>query len=481
MRCSLVWVLVAFVSLVSPQVADAQVHIEDPLRSGSTGNVTGGSFDAEGWTVTAVDDRIWYPLPRLLRGSVEFTVANIRPANLPLADHEIFAMYEDGYGIGEPIEYAPAFRVNHYKGLVRIYGTAEPDRLGAMKLMWGMCPSGSPGYGDCACSSFFEEPFQSVPEWTGAPVRIRIEWGDGHTRLLRDGDEVVSIDWSESGLSFGPSSLHMMIGSPRNDGGLSAMPIGARFSDLVIDGVEGPLATCPGSVTPDAGMPIDAGTCAGVRPTADATAASWESGVYPDAGDLNVEGDGANPTAVVYLRFPPAGPVSRATLTLRTADGGSSSGGSGEICRVDSSFDEASLTWSSRPTVTTVCTGGARAVSASETVTFDVTSLVPASGDVVLAVVSRDGDGAHYLSRESGGCENGPRLAIEGVASPDAGPVLDASGLDGSVVVEMDAALDAGARTRGSDAGCGCGARRSPPPTFALSGLFVLLAIRRRR
>ena len=79
-------------------------------------------------------DRIWYALPRLVSGSVEVTVSNVSEANLPLADHEIFALYEDGYGIGEPIGYAPAFRQNHYKVLLRIYGRAEPARLGAMKL-----------------------------------------------------------------------------------------------------------------------------------------------------------------------------------------------------------------------------------------------------------------------------------------------------------------------------------------------------------
>src|SRR6185369_12907275 len=197
-------------------------------------------------TVTGASDRIWYALPRLASGSVEFTLANVTVAVLPLPDHEIFAMYEDGYGIGEPIGYAPAFRGNAYKTLVRIYGMVEPSRVGNMKLMWGMCPSGAPGYDACGCASFFEEPFADPGPWTGDPVRIRVEWGGGQTRLLRDGAEVVGVDWSGSGLDFGPSELHMMLGSPRNDGGLSAMPLGATFADLVVDGVEGPLATCPG-------------------------------------------------------------------------------------------------------------------------------------------------------------------------------------------------------------------------------------------
>src|SRR5262245_10319212 len=199
-------------------------------------------------------------------------------------------MYEDGYGLGEPIHYAPEYRQNHYKIMMRIYGSAEPGRAGSIKFMWGICPSGAPGHSECGCGSFFEEPFADPGPWTGAPVRIRIEWGGGHARLLRDGAEVVGVDWTDTGLEFGPSDLHMMIGSPRNDGGLSAMPIGAVFSDLVVDGTMGPLSTCGTAPMPDAGMPFDAGPCdtAGLA-AADGTAASWETGVYPDASDLNVE------------------------------------------------------------------------------------------------------------------------------------------------------------------------------------------------
>nr|MDQ3037241.1 hypothetical protein [Myxococcota bacterium] len=257
--------LVAMIAVLSGAArAHAQpFHLEDTLRGGTSGNPIGGSFGADGWTVTAVDDRIWYALPRLASGSIELTVSNITLANLPLADHEIFAMYEAGHGMVEPLRYSPEFRQNHYKMLIRVYGTPEPDRAGYLKMMWGMCPSGAPGYNTadapCGCGSFFEEPFANPGAWTGAPVRLRVEWGGGHSRLLRDGVEVVGVDWSASGIAFGPHDLHMMIGSPRNDGGLAAMPIGAVFSDLVIDGELGPISTCPGETTPDAGVPTDAG------------------------------------------------------------------------------------------------------------------------------------------------------------------------------------------------------------------------------
>jgi hypothetical protein len=136
----------------------------------------------------------------------------------------------------------------------------------------------------------------------------------------------------------------MMIGSPRNDGGLSAMPIGAVFSDLVVDGLLGDVATCPGSVdagTLDGGVfdggVLDGGVCGGaIAAVADGTAAMWETGVFPDATDLNVEGDGTSSSGVAYLRFVvPRGEVRSATLTLNTATTASAGGSSGRICRVE--------------------------------------------------------------------------------------------------------------------------------------------------
>ncbi len=483
--------LLALALLIPAARAVAQpYHSEDTLRGATIGNAAGGSFGPDGWTVTDVADRIWYALPRLTSGSVEFTIANITLANLPLGDHEIFAMYEDAYGIGEPINYAPQFRVNHYKAMIRIYGTAEAGREGYVKLMWGMCPSGAPGYDACGCASFFEEPFADPGGWTGAPVRMRIEWGGGHTRLLRDGVEVVGIDWSGSGLEFGPEELHMMLGSPRNDGGLAAMPIGAVFSDLVVDGEMGPLATCPGTTTPDAGPMADGGACSAGLALADATAASWEAGVFPDASDLNVEGAPGAPSAVVYLRFPaPLGPVQSATLTMSTSSGASAGGGSGEVCRVDGGvWDESTLTWGTRPTVSAVCSGGAHGVGASESVSWDVTSLVAPGGEITLAIVSEDPDGAHYLSRESGGCTLGPRLDVVLVPGADAGVDVDADAdvdggsdaMDAATPADASAGMDASARGGSLTAGCGCtvGATR-PRLSLALYGLLALAFLRR--
>lgn len=218
----------------------------DPLVNGTMGTALGGAFGDTGWTVTGNADRIYWALPRLVEGSVEFTMANVTLANLPLPDHEVFGLYEGGHGIEHPINYNPEYRVNAYKSMIRIYGTAEPKRQGQQKIMWGMCPGGAPGYFDaCPCASFFEEPFGGDANWDGTPQRMRVEWGGGHTRYLRNGAVVLDIDWSGSGMMFGPNELYVSIGTPRpEDVAEASMPIGAVFSDVVIEGVLGPEATC---------------------------------------------------------------------------------------------------------------------------------------------------------------------------------------------------------------------------------------------
>jgi hypothetical protein len=218
----------------------------DTLRNGTTlGNPVGGAFGPDGWTVTSRTDRMWFALPRLASGSIELTVTNMSNANLIAADNELLAMYEAGWST-EPVPYSPDFRNNHYKTMLRIYGEEEIGRVGQQKLMWGLCPSGQPGYDACGCASFFEEPFGGDGTWTGAPEQLRIEWGNGVTRFLRNGGEVLAIDWAASGLAFGPNTLHFSIGTSRPDAvGTAAMPVGATFSDLTIQGTEGAVAACP--------------------------------------------------------------------------------------------------------------------------------------------------------------------------------------------------------------------------------------------
>lgn len=227
----------------------APFMMTDPLVDGTMGTALGGTFGPDGWTTTDRADRIVWELPRLVTGSVEFTVSGITLDLLPLEDHEIFAMYEGGWDIENPIGYNPEFRNNHYKSMIRIYGQPEVDRVGQQKLMWGLCPAGAPGYieeGDCACATwFFEEPFGGDGNWDGSPQRMRVEWDGSVARLLRNDVMVVEIEYGSSGLQFGPQSLFASLGTSRPlEVGTAGMPVGATFSDVVIEGITGAEATC---------------------------------------------------------------------------------------------------------------------------------------------------------------------------------------------------------------------------------------------
>lgn len=222
--------------------------MSDPLVDGTMGTAVGGSFGPSGWTTTDRVDRLYWSLPRLREGSFEFTVTGLTVELMPLNDHEIFAMYDGGWGIEHPIPYNPSFRTNNYKSMIRVYGQAEVDRTGQMKLMWGLCPAGDPGYNDGACTcaaSFFEEPFGGDPAWDGSPQRIRVEWDDAGSRLFRNDVMVLDIDSSAAGTFFGPQALYASLGTPRPiEVDTAAMPIGITFSDVVVEGITGPEATC---------------------------------------------------------------------------------------------------------------------------------------------------------------------------------------------------------------------------------------------
>ena len=241
------------------------------------------------------------------------------------------------------------------------------------------------------------------------------------------------------------------------------------------------------------------------------TGASWEGGVYSVPTDLNAEADGAGtPTGVVYLKFPPVGGVpGKALLRLHTATDASAAGGSGQVCRVDDdSWNENTLTWANRPTVSASCVGPERDVEPDNEVLWDVTSLVAPAGNVNLAVVSHSSNGVHYLSKEASATE-GPRLYSESVGpapgldagtpagldaaaaagsdASQANPGVDGSqtapGADGSQVAAGDgghgSGKDAGAANNTTSGACGCAS--APGGAWALAGILALLGGARRR
>jgi len=266
---TIVTVLIA--SLTAIGSASAQTfHLEDSLQDGSTsGYLVGGEFTPSGWTVTNRTnraDRIYWILPRLVSGYVQFTVSNITQDNLDRNDHDIFAMYEGGFGLettDDPIDYDPELRLNNSRAILRVFGRKATDPAGAalqgqQELALRMCSGGSPGHSEpCPCGdSLLEELRGGDTAWNGSPQVIRIEWGAGVTRYARNGIDVFEIPWD--GFSFGPHELHISFGTPRPlSVDTASMPTGAVFSDLIVEGLEGAEQGCGGPFAPDGG--VDAG------------------------------------------------------------------------------------------------------------------------------------------------------------------------------------------------------------------------------
>ncbi len=439
--------VVALGALAAAPPADA-FHMEDGLRGRTMGNQLGGALTSDGWRVTDRTDRIWYALPRLVSGSVEFTVTNITMSSLGVVDNEIFAMYEAGYGITEPIRYSPEFRNNHFKCMLRIYGNAETGREGAQKIIWEMCGSGAPGYDPCTCGTGFgAEPFALSGAWDGTAQRLRIEWGGGHTRYLRNGREVFSIDWSESGWTYAPSVLHMSLGTARPSATDAALPVGAVFTDLVVDGTEGPMATCGvPEVPPDAGTVTPPANVIDLPAVEDVTVAPHlPTSVYPVPADLSV-GAGDSEFYVKFRVGSLPGRVVRAQLLLNSSTDRSATGSGASLFSASSdAWSESTLVWNARPGPRGARLARVNGVSVDQPYAFDLpTGAVTAPGTYAFAVLPEAGDtdAAHFDSKEVSP-SRGPvlRLTIDPSMPPDADAGVSTP--DVPLVRDVPAAMDA--------------------------------------
>jgi hypothetical protein len=502
------------VLVIAPAPARATEYVNDPLTSATFAGrgSRGGSFGAGGWTTIDEPDAVWYEIADALpSGSIEYTVTGLSVGgSLSGADHDILTMYQAPTGTTEPIAYSPTFRNNDFKAFTRIFGSMETGRGGAMKFEVAFCPRGEPWYHDEACTAACDGSGLGYAH--GSPVdigwdpatayRMVLTWGSGKFAFSRNGEELATIPYPGE---YAPKPLRVRLGSPRHDGvypGVAFMPKGLVFKDLKISGTPGARTPVCGTTVPDAGSDTSVTPDSGSTSTTvlgalqDVTGASWESSVFPDVNDLNVEGAaGGAPGAIVYLKFPPISPPpKRVVLKVRSAAAGSAAGGSGEPCLVaDDAWSETSLTWSTKPPTGT-CAGGVRSIDSDVDVEWDVTALftTPSTGNRNLAIVSKDTNGAHYLSKEASPTQ-GPRLLVvpgdptgdAGVG--DSGPKVDA-GADASTDAAADAKTGDAKPNDDRDAGdvnggCGC---RTTTRDGSLSGLAALglsfaMAVSRRR
>lgn len=499
-------------ALAFGSTAHAVNYVTDPLTSPTHPGrgSKGGTFDQNGWTTTNAptdgsQDAVWYEIPDALEsGSVQVTITGLAiGTTLAGSDHDLLVMYQAPTGHPEPVEYSPYFRNNDFKTFIRIFGSKEVQRPGATKLELAFCPRGDPWWHDEGCSAECDQggiayAYGSDTDigWDAAtPYTLRMEWGAGAMAFYRNGDKLGEVGFSGF---WSPQPLRVRIGTPRNDGvypGDVYMPAGLVFRDLIVDGTAGAMTPVCGAPVVDGGSggapPADSGSAtAEYGVLQDVTAASWQPAVFEDVTDLNVEGPGtpSEPGSVVYLRFPPvAGSVDKAVLRVRAHAYSSAAGGSGIVCRVDDdSWQETTLTWATRPQISTSCAGASAGVDPDSDVEWDVTSLVTGGGNVNLAIVSTDPDGSHFLSKEAG-TGPGPKLVVLAGPSSGSGGSAGALGTGGGW---QDGGSHGGnggsapAAGSGDDSGCGCRmpAPASAPATAAAClALLALFARRRRR
>lgn len=213
--------------LLAPSArAQGVLVLDDPLRSATLGTASGGALEAGGWRVTATSDYVYWHIPTLLHGAVEFSVRGLNPqeGRAGIEDKsELFHMYDWTYDSADT-NYT-GYRNNPFKHFVRKTGIADtrPGKTDAMELVWVIAPN-------------YTEPDTGVLDWDPAvSYRFREEWGpDGAgnsvIRTFRDGVQIMEM--SEPG-DWLPTGHAIRIGVARLAADAGA-PLDAVFSDLQV-------------------------------------------------------------------------------------------------------------------------------------------------------------------------------------------------------------------------------------------------------
>src|SRR6185295_12176626 len=99
-------VTVLFALLASSAAWAQELILDDSLRGSTQGTTGGGSFSGEGWRVTNKNDSIYWHIPTLPQGAVEFSVRGIIPNDSrPEGNdkNEFFHMYDWTYNNADTV------------------------------------------------------------------------------------------------------------------------------------------------------------------------------------------------------------------------------------------------------------------------------------------------------------------------------------------------------------------------------------------
>lgn len=501
MRRTLLASVVAIAVLARGAPAGAEdLVLDDPLDGSSTGSVAGGEFVAGGgWKVTGLEDRIYWHVPSIAHGAVEFSVRGINPNECRAtmnSKSELFHLYDPTYGNADS-DYS-GYRNNPFKHFMRKTNCTDyiPTRIDSMEMVWT--------WGGAAT-----ETDTPVLTWDPATTyRFREEWGpDGAGNVVlhttRDGAEVITITVVGTGA---PGELSVRVGASGRGAAEEEAAIDAIYSSVKVWDLGSPAGPDAGSPAgPDAG---GQGTHVVLDPVDDTFAAPLEpAAAHGDQDSLQVGGDGAGGVGrTVYFKFDLgglSGAVASAKLHVKATNGG----GGGTIAAVsDVAWTEEALTWNDRPAITGAPLGSLGTVAVGTEYTWDVAAGLTVGGLRSFAVTSTDGDGAAYASKENADSTLRPwlELTLGPAVPPDAGAVAgpdaaspptgaDAAGAGvdagtpapgedaAATAVDAAGAAKPDGSTDGTTADGSCGCASGSGAGAAIAGAAALLAVRRRR
>jgi hypothetical protein len=220
------------------------VVLDDPLQGATLGTREGGEFVTGGWQVTGQTDTIFWHVPTVTNGAVEFDVRGLYPneCRAGMADKvELFHMYDHTWNNSD-YSYAPGYRDNPYKHFIRKTDCLDTGRVNSMEIVWQIAPN-------------YTEPDTAQLSWDpNTTYRFREEWGPDGTgnavlKVYRDGALLVTTavpgNWNPAG-----HSVRLAASTRRADD--FGAPIGAVFSHVRVwdlsTGVAGPpIVTQPAS------------------------------------------------------------------------------------------------------------------------------------------------------------------------------------------------------------------------------------------
>jgi hypothetical protein len=207
-------------------MGQAVVVLDDPLQGATLGTRSGGVFVSGGWQIAGKTDTIYWQVPTLTKGVVEFDVRrlNANACRTGMEDQtELFHMYDYVFGNSD-LNYNGGYRDNPFKHFIRKTGCLDPGRVDSMEIVWQIQPN-------------YVKPDTARLSWNpNTTYRFREEWapdgaGNAVLKVYRDGvllrTTSVPGTWSPTGHSV------RMAASPRRAAD-AGPPLGARSSNVKV-------------------------------------------------------------------------------------------------------------------------------------------------------------------------------------------------------------------------------------------------------